>query len=785
MLVKRDVAVWAVVIAACVLDVAAATEMFSVRCDANAPVWERTAVRELEDYLGRLAKDGDVRLDGKSGVVFHVGDTAFARQHGIEAKTLKDEEWRIKSFGRDVVLVGGGTRGTIYAVAHFLEDWCDVHWWSEREEYVPQARELSLPVLDAGGSPVMPLRRNIYESVIGDGGPHTAANRQSATNVSRIAVLNRLNDTRVELPAYGGAARCGSPSFCHTFDRYVPWKEYKDTHPEWFSLVGGKRIGGIITGQLCVTNPELEEVFHRKLLAYIADDEAAAARIGVPPPRLYDISMNDSMWVCQCERCTAEAKKYNHSGVYLKYLINPLAKRLARSHPDLLLTTLAYHFTEMPPVGGVRAEDNVLVRLCDTSTSMAGSPSEPGNTSFRDNLIGWNRCARNLMVCDYSICYSFSRGLVNATSFPVASELHYPELFRLFRDTGVKGFMIEHENNHISDFHELKYFLQCKLAENPDADAAALTDLFMDRYYGKAGGILSGYRKDLGRICRERHGYVSWEPGLAAFNFISDADILRYQALFDDAERLVRDDPVRLLRVRHARSGLDALCVQRARTRVVYHGPKKPKPDAEESLRRLRRDLPAWFARNGYYGDAFDGPEKYMSITNDLPEGEPMALPPPPAFADRRYYDFYPWDLHCAQTARLVDDPSSPVGKAARIDTTVDPNDYWGLPFVVGFHNRTGIGLSGVKGLDKPAGKGYHWYKFQTGLMPPSEWIYLTRGWQISLRTGLSRLAGETLETWVSIKFEGSRYFPDDPSEKGKPSAISIDRMIFAEPNER
>ena len=76
--------------------------------------WEKTAAEELEHYLGLCLGGNSLTVEGQGGVVFHVGDTAFARENGVSG--CKDEEWCIKSFGHDVVLAGGGTRGTLYAV---------------------------------------------------------------------------------------------------------------------------------------------------------------------------------------------------------------------------------------------------------------------------------------------------------------------------------------------------------------------------------------------------------------------------------------------------------------------------------------------------------------------------------------------------------------------------------------------------------------------------------------------------------------------------------------------
>ena len=114
--------------------------------------WEITAVYELEDCLKKLSSDATIRIDGVEAC-FHVGDTEFTRKQGISAATFEDEQWVVKCFGSDVVLVGGGTRGTLYAVYHFLEDVCGVRWWGDDDEDVPQAGKLELKSFDLKGRP--------------------------------------------------------------------------------------------------------------------------------------------------------------------------------------------------------------------------------------------------------------------------------------------------------------------------------------------------------------------------------------------------------------------------------------------------------------------------------------------------------------------------------------------------------------------------------------------------------------------------------------------------------
>ena len=56
----------------------------------------------------------------------------------------------------------------------------------------------------------------------------------------------------------GGYFQYGA--YGHTFYRLLPVEKYLDTHPEYFSLVKGKRQGGNDSGQLCLTNPDVQGI---------------------------------------------------------------------------------------------------------------------------------------------------------------------------------------------------------------------------------------------------------------------------------------------------------------------------------------------------------------------------------------------------------------------------------------------------------------------------------------------------------------------------------------------
>jgi hypothetical protein len=331
---------------------------------ANPKPQELTAVKELADYLARRI-DGKLTIGGASPVTFQVGDTELAAKHKLLSDSLPDEQWHIKSVGDQIILNGGGTRGVLYATYHFLEDYCGIHWWSVVEDYVPKASSLTLNALDASGKPML-IYRDMYVS-------------QSGPNHPLLRARVRLNgcDGTSAKTELGGSFQYGLPAHCHTFDLYFPAKEYLEKHPEYFSLRNGKRVGGQLTGQLCVTNPGMRKALLEKLMGYIKKSYDDAKANNVPPPKVFDISKNDNHCKCECDHCRAEEEKYNTSGVYVRFL-NELAAEVAKAYPDAFLSTLAYFYTEEPPKGGVKAADNVQVIFCTDAACV----SHPYGTCF-------------------------------------------------------------------------------------------------------------------------------------------------------------------------------------------------------------------------------------------------------------------------------------------------------------------------------------------------------------------------------------------------------------------
>lgn len=677
---------------------------FAIDMPVDVKPWEKTAECELTNYLARTALNGLVRIGGGDGVVFHVGDTAFARAKGLGAESLKDEEWVIRNFGTDVVLTGGGMRGTLYAVSHFLEDEVGVRWWGDNDEDVPELRILAFDSLNRRGRPFFRCR-DVYRSSI--------RNKSDP----RTAVRNRLNENGTAgIPlAWGGEAfLVGSPGFVHTWQLYFPFEKEGKIHPKWFALVDGKRVGGNARGQMCLTCPGLKEEFIRRVENSVERDIVNAKEKGLQMPLVYDLSMNDSIKYCTCDSCMRENAKYNHSGRQLNF-INDVAAAISAKHPGLMFSTLAYFHAETVPSNGVCAADNVIVKLCNSRQNMVAGISHPDNRMMFDQVQKWKDYTKNLFVWEYGHTYG-----KHGHGYPFPSEFNIFEKMRHYAANSVMGIMVEHEDWLPADMYALKFYLECKALENPFADSSVLIEDFMNRYYGKAGRYVLASRQYLDSICRKTKAFVSWVPMPADFTFITDKDLSVMDELYEKALSEVKG------------------CLK-------Y---EKRVNTAQESIRRLMDFRKRFGTKHPPENGVSDKPFYDFPVTE-----ESFML------WDRAHINFI-------SDEEAGDVLAGDANKAVSIKA--DDKKKFPLPFSYGIYDLEKKTTVGTGKLEKPVGPGYHWYDLGTVTLPANAvYAYFTSSWEVQLHGGLPEMNGRTFHVKVMVKFSGPEYFPgsQEPNE--------------------
>lgn len=741
----------------------------------DATVAEEHAATEIARYLGRIAGCEFAVGDAADGPAIYVGPTDRAREAGIDAHALGGEEWIVRTAGEDLLVVGGRPRGTLYAAYRLLEDVLGVHWWSPWAETVPRRANIVLDDIDLSGEPVLRYR-DIYRTYAHDEGAFAARNR-----------LNRQGDPQIAA-RYGGSYDYGPPYHVHTFNRYVPPGEYFEAHPEYFSLIDGERKGE--RSQLCLTNEAVRDLVVEKLRGYIAQAEAAAAERGLPPPRVYSISQNDWRGACQCERCQAIAEREGSEAGPLLDFVNYVADAIADEHPEIYISTLAYQYTQEPPAT-IRPRDNVIIRLCDTTSNFTRSIVDPENEQFHDFLLQWAEIAPNLRVWDYAVTYARPRGL------PMPSVHTYGPDFRFYAEHNVEGVFTELEYPVRADMRDLKVWMMIKLLEDPYADHDALLETFTDGFYGAAGPMIREYLQALEAASQERISYISMGATLPSFSYLTLDFVRQAQGIFDRAEAAVADDEALLARVRHARMPLDRATVMLARQLTGQWVQAGNEPDTFP----LDRDAIAQRYRATWTAEAQRRlPEDQRAASLDTLESElvrytalPTYVPPPEKFADlppERVHDFTA-DVtrNWKDIVQVVRDDEAESGITNRLQfptqiaTDDHPLERYTLPMPWGLYdqaNREGAGSGRIE-TDHVPGPGYHWFRMGTFEIGPSYYLYFFWSWiiQVDIDSAYEpEDPDQQFEVWARIKFEGPA-FPH--GEEDEANAICVERVVLVE----
>ena len=231
-----------------------------------------------------------------------------------------------------------------------------------------------------------------------------------------------------------------------------------------------------------------------------------------------------------------------------------MADAVRDKYPEVRINTLAYQMTENPPKT-LRPRDNVLPRLCDTNANLLRPITHADNQKFAERLATWGQVAKQLRIWDYAVTYNPHPGL------PLPTVHTYAPDYRYFAEHNVEGVFTEHEHAILADLRDLKIWMMIKLLEDPYRDAEALLVDFTDGFYGPAGPLVRRYLTDLQAAAESADANVNWFPALSQYTYLTLDFLQRAQTTFEEAEAVVRDDPVLLGRVRFARLPVDRACL--------------------------------------------------------------------------------------------------------------------------------------------------------------------------------------------------------------------------------
>jgi len=403
-----------------------------------------------------------------------------------------------------LILSGGADKGSIYGVVRLLE-YYGCRKYSPDFEIIPDLKKLPLP-----------------EGIMQD----QPANSYRIVN-GRFCMDQDYQDWQ-GLDLIGDQFANGY--YVHTFNRLVPWEEYFEKHPEYYSLMGGKRI----KDQLCLTNPDVYRIAVQKLGEDMKNQ---------PEKVLWSVSQNDNFSYCQCENCRKIIDAEGSPAGPIIRFVNAIADEF----PEKTISTLAYQYSRQAPKVTV-PRDNVQVMLCTIELNRSQPIAEdPRSASFLKDIEDWGRIANHIYLWDYTVNFSH-----HITPFPNLHVLR-PNI-QLFTGNNVYEHFQQSNTDTGHEFSELKSYLISHFLWNPDANKDSLLRDFTDGYYGLAAPLIREYIQSMQDDILETKEWLDiyGHPTAHENTFLAEDKVNSYLEIFKKAREEVTDDSARLMHVREA-----------------------------------------------------------------------------------------------------------------------------------------------------------------------------------------------------------------------------------------
>ena len=362
-----------------------------------------------------------------------------------------------------------------------------------------------------------------------------------------FAVKLRLNTARSTITEEQGG-KAMFYNFSHTFSQLVPPDIWFDSHPEYFSLVNGKRLKN--RSQLCLTNPDVVRICADGVKKWARDN---------PSFRVFSVAMNDWYQPCQCPACLqADREEGSPAGTMIRF-VNAVAEEVEKAFPQAMIHTFAYLYCRKPPLR-VKPRRNVIVRLCSIECCFShpiarcGCQTEginvqegvshpfhgeaEGENPFLKDLKGWSEICENLYIWDYTTNYA--NYLLPFPNLKVIAEN-----LRLFRRFNVRG-VLEQGNFSLgrsSALGPLKIYLLAKLLWDPEQNEEALTADFVRGYYGPAWELMMRYIALWRDACGpDDHAGIYDAPDAS---YLTDERLDQAEAYLRDALKAAGKEPFR------------------------------------------------------------------------------------------------------------------------------------------------------------------------------------------------------------------------------------------------
>ena len=432
----------------------------------NSTEAERYACMELQKYLYLSTNTlipvfSDKCMKRSKEIII---GSARDSQVSLELTGMSKEAFIIKEKDEEIYSTGNSPRGILYGVYKFLEEFINFRCFTKDCEKYDSIDNLSI---DKDFSLIQDFTFEYREVYFTD-----------AFN-GDFAAKNMLNSNLADLSSKHGN-KVKWYNFHHSFSDLINPKDYFDTHPEYFSLIDGKRIKEHT--ELCLSNPDVFNLCLDKLRAWIINN---------PECDIFSVAQDEWMghfikMACECENCKKIDEENNSQSGSIITFVNKLAEVLQDEFPNKLIHTFAYQYSRRTPTKVV-PHKNIIVRLCNIECSWSKSIEESAflnpkgrDGMFLNDLVNWSKISNHLYIWDYAV--NFRNYLLPFPNFrSMAKNIN------LYKKYNVKGLLMQGNFSYGGKgyFDELKSYVIARLMRDDSEPLDVLIKDFCDNYYGK------------------------------------------------------------------------------------------------------------------------------------------------------------------------------------------------------------------------------------------------------------------------------------------------------------
>lgn len=301
----------------------------------------------------------------------------------------------------------------------------------------------------------------------------------------------------------------------HTFPSACPVEKYYASHPEYFALRAGKRVGVKGNPALCISNPAVEDLVVAEVLRRF--DEGYD---------IVELGQNDGLDYCTCDACAALGHGLGY-GEQFWVFHSRVARRLYALRPEKRVLITAYSVTALPPKTVRDLSPNVMLEIMKYDQA---------------NFDRWKA---------FGVPCGFTTYIYNWGPWPTPgltakrSYAFLADQARRFIANGVKG-VYRCGYGELFGMEGPAYYVYNRILGDTSLDANRLADEYVHRAYGAAAKPMGSFFRTLDKQLSRVDVNAFVRQPLHLFPALYPPDVLEQMENFLSAgEKLARTEKER------------------------------------------------------------------------------------------------------------------------------------------------------------------------------------------------------------------------------------------------